>query len=137
VRLTAPTTSQNSVATSKGYELLGRLPPKSWPRSVLRSAGDCYVIAGNASGGLIASNGSFDFAILDCNLDGESIEPVAALLRQRGIPILFVTGYGAALPQELKGHPFVEKPYKEDDLKRGIELALNRGSAGTKANWKA
>lgn len=40
-----------------------------------------------------------DIAVLDVNLRGESVEPVALALRDRGIPYLFATGYGSdAIP---------------------------------------
>src|SRR5262249_37123540 len=38
---------------------------------------------------------SVDAAVLDINLDGEPVYPIADLLSRRGIPFGFVTGYGA------------------------------------------
>ena len=38
----------------------------------------------------------FDAPILDVNVAGERIDPVADLLANRGMPFLFVTGYGRA-----------------------------------------
>lgn len=35
----------------------------------------------------------FDVALLDVNIAGEAIDPVAHLLQQRGIPFVFSTGY--------------------------------------------
>src|SRR6266852_4872985 len=41
-----------------------------------------------------ANTGNFDVAILDVNVDGKEIYPVADVLAQRGIPFVFVSGYG-------------------------------------------
>lgn len=42
-----------------------------------------------------ARNETFDFAILDVNLDGHRSSPVAEVLIERGIPFVFATGYGS------------------------------------------
>ena len=44
----------------------------------------------------LASDASLDAAILDVNVGGAVVYPVADLLRGRGVPIIFATGYGAA-----------------------------------------
>jgi CheY-like chemotaxis protein len=52
-----------------------------------------------------------DFAILDINLQGEMVYPVADLLRAQGIPFLFATGYDAwAIPEAYADVPRTEKP---------------------------
>jgi len=43
----------------------------------------------------LASDASLDAAILDVNVGGAVVYPVADLLRARGVPIIFATGYGA------------------------------------------
>jgi CheY-like chemotaxis protein len=43
----------------------------------------------------VAAARAVDVAILDVNLSGEKVYPVAELLQARGIPFLFSTGYGA------------------------------------------
>ena len=42
----------------------------------------------------VAANAQFDVAILDVNVDGKEIYPVADILAKRGLPFVFVTGYG-------------------------------------------
>ena len=42
----------------------------------------------------LAAQGEFNAAILDVNLDGQEIFPVADILAKRGLPFVFVTGYG-------------------------------------------
>lgn len=44
----------------------------------------------------IAAEECFDLAVLDVNLAGERSFEVADVLRKRGIPFIFVTGYGVA-----------------------------------------
>src|SRR5687767_11352289 len=47
-----------------------------------------------------------DGAVLDINLHGQPIYPVADLLRARGVPIVFATGYGAAaIPERFEEVP--------------------------------
>ena len=61
--------------------------------------------------------GSYDAAVLDINLGGERIDPVAAALSGRNVPFVFVTGYGSGgLPSEYAGRPRVCKPFKIADL---------------------
>lgn len=45
----------------------------------------------------VASHEKFDGALLDVNLgEGETSQPIARLLRERGIPFAFVTAYNTA-----------------------------------------
>jgi DNA-binding response OmpR family regulator len=58
-----------------------------------------------------------DAAVLDINLAGERIFPVADELSRRNIPFLFVTGYSTtALPGEYAERPRLCKPFKIADL---------------------
>jgi len=43
----------------------------------------------------IAADGEFSAAILDVNLNGEFIYPLADVVASRGVPFVFVTGYSA------------------------------------------
>lgn len=64
-----------------------------------------------------------DAAVLDINLNGQLVYPVADLLRTRGIPYLFCTGYDAAESDKLYGnHPVVHKP---TNLRELIEEVRN------------
>ncbi len=78
--------------------------------NVIKAAGlnRCLELAGSAS---------IDLAILDINLSGEESFPVAAVLRQRGIPFLFSSGYGEhALPEAWRGEKILQKPYDSRKL---------------------
>ena len=58
-----------------------------------------------------------DGAILDINLGGEQVYPVAERLRQRGVPFIFSTGYGrAGLLERFAQTPTLAKPYQPEDL---------------------
>ncbi|MGN6312392.1 MAG: response regulator [Rhodanobacteraceae bacterium] len=56
-------------------------------------------------------------AILDVNLRGRAAYPAALALRDRGIPVVFSTGYGAAgLEPEWQDCPVVQKPFASEQL---------------------
>jgi len=76
----------------------------------------------------LAREGQFDLALLDVNLAGQPSFPVAAILRDRGIPFLFATGYGIkGIIDEFKSCAVLQKPF------RGMELeqALTNWACGT------
>jgi len=65
----------------------------------------------------IGGNARIDAAILDVNLGGEKIFPVADLLSRMGVPLVFSTGYGPAdLAQRYPGNWLLNKPYEPDAL---------------------
>jgi CheY-like chemotaxis protein len=60
-----------------------------------------------------------DCAVLDVNLGGQPIFPLADLLRERGKPFAFATGYGDAGVRDVdRGTPVLQKPFREGDLAR-------------------
>ena len=66
----------------------------------------------------VATGGEFDIAILDVNVDGEEIYPVADILAQRGLPFVFVTGYGeGSLLAKYRSRPALQKPFQSEQLK--------------------
>jgi DNA-binding response OmpR family regulator len=66
----------------------------------------------------ILSNGSIcDLAILDANLAGSSVSPVATALERRSIPFIVVSGYSQwELLLPLRKAPFVPKPVRRETL---------------------
>jgi len=67
----------------------------------------------------LARSADLDCAVLDVNLGGQPIFPLADLLRERGRPFAFATGYGdAGLRDVDKGTPVLQKPFREGDLAR-------------------
>ena len=62
---------------------------------------------------------TFDLAILDVHLHGESAFPVADALIGKNIPFVFATGYGErGLPEAYRTRPVLQKPFAKDDLER-------------------
>ena len=67
----------------------------------------------------------FDLAILDVNLDGQPISPVADALVARGTPFVFATGYGErGLPEPYRDRPMLKKPFQMEGLKQMLDDAL-------------
>lgn len=87
---------------------------------------EVVAVAESLEAGLAAADaGGFDVALLDVNLHGRQSLPIAELLRGRGIPFLFTTGYGSAGPGAVFADaPLVTKPYGADDLLAGLLRAL-------------
>jgi CheY-like chemotaxis protein len=68
-----------------------------------------------------AVTGDFSAAILDVNLDGEEIFPVADILSKRGLPFVFVTGYGErSLPERYRDRPALQKPFQAEQLSAAL-----------------
>jgi len=75
-----------------------------------------------------------DAAVLDVNLAGERINPVADALSERNVPFLFVTGYGAnALPSEYAARPHVCKPFRMAELIGALSSVVNSPILGVHA----
>ncbi|WP_413410937.1 response regulator [Brevundimonas phoenicis] len=90
----------------------------------------CDVIGpeSNVDDGLrIASGtGELDAALLDVNVAGQEVFPVAEALKARGVPFVFSTGYGeAGLPEHWRGNPTVQKPFTEGAIRDALMKALN------------
>jgi CheY-like chemotaxis protein len=73
----------------------------------------------------LAQSAEFDLAILDVNVNGKVISPVAELIRARNRPFIFATGYGSSgLPEEFRDRPALQKPFQIETLARMIDTAL-------------
>lgn len=67
----------------------------------------------------------FDIAILDVNVNGKVISPVAEAVQLRGRPFIFATGYGAeGVPVKFRDRPTIQKPFQMETLARTIEVTL-------------
>ena len=80
----------------------------------------CEVVASAASSRqaleLIATQ-SFDAALLDMNLNGETSEAVAQALVAQGTPFIFCTGGDALdVAPQFRDHPFLRKPFSYEEL---------------------
>jgi DNA-binding response OmpR family regulator len=73
----------------------------------------------------LALASDIDFAVLDINLAGTKSFPVADILRERGIPFAFASGYGAeGLSDGYRDVPALRKPYAKEDLATTIAKVL-------------
>lgn len=79
---------------------------------------------------LIAKN-TFDVAVLDMNLNGDSSQPVADALAEIGVPFVFVTGHARlAMPDAHSQRPKLTKPYEPQKLVQLLaELSAFTGAA--------
>ena len=86
--------------------------------------------AGSIEEGLpFAKSANFDLALLDINIAGDSIAPIAEILERRRLPFLFVSGYKkSGLPEPLDKKPLLQKPFQITQLKQAIEGVLRPDS---------
>jgi CheY-like chemotaxis protein len=76
----------------------------------------------------MAQRDAFDVAILDVNVAGDAVYPVAEALAERGLPFVFSTGYGGGgIKDPFRDRPVVQKPFSQQDLKRTLLVALRNG----------
>lgn len=67
-----------------------------------------------------------DVALLDVNIAGEKVFPVAHVLEERGIPFLFATGYGqAVLPKDRPTWEACTKPFSSVELAERLARKLH------------
>ena len=75
----------------------------------------------------LAGSADIDAALLDVNLGGRPIFPVADALKARGVPFAFASGYGeAGLSDDHKGAAVLQKPFREADLRRVLEALVGQ-----------
>jgi CheY-like chemotaxis protein len=75
-----------------------------------------------------AHNGGFDCAILDVHLHGREVFPVAEILKARGLPFIFATGYGeSGLPERYRACPVLQKPFMPAELEHVLATVLAPG----------
>lgn len=82
--------------------------------------------AGDLERGLsLAQTESYDLAILDINLKGLIVTPVAEAVKARGLLLLFLSGYGAlGRPEGFEGMVTLNKPCTPDVLRQAINIGL-------------
>ena len=71
-----------------------------------------------------AAGERLDAAVLDANLGGEEVAPVAELLRARGVKLIFVTGYAGLARSWAQGAPVLEKPLARGALGAALSEVL-------------
>ena len=77
-----------------------------------------------------AQSAAFDLAILDVNVNGKVITPVAELIKARNLPFIFATGYGSSgLPEDYRDRPALQKPFQLETLAQVIDSTLRSAAA--------
>jgi DNA-binding response OmpR family regulator len=90
-----------------GAEVMGPVPSVSGALRLIEAA---------------AADGGISAAVLDINLDGRHVAPVADRLAALGVPFLFATGYGEDC--DTGGHgaaPILSKPFAPERLVAAVE----------------
>ncbi|HUN40203.1 MAG TPA: response regulator [Acetobacteraceae bacterium] len=91
---------------------------------VLQEAG-CHVVGPAArldQGLALARTDGLAGALLDVNLAGEHCFPIADALAARGVPFVFLTGYGEqVLPRDYRDVPRLAKPFDFGQLLALVE----------------
>jgi DNA-binding response OmpR family regulator len=74
----------------------------------------------------VAKSADIDCALLDVNLgNGATSFPVAHVLSERGVPFIFVSGYGThGIDRTFSDAPVVQKPYRPELLLSALEDCL-------------
>ena len=93
---------------------------------MLEDLGHTTAGIGDVAGALgLLEDETFDCAVLDVQLSGETSYALAEFLRQRRIPFFFLTGLGnQALPASFADRLSVIKPYSIDDLRLAISKTM-------------
>ena len=74
---------------------------------------------------LLAGDVALDAALLDVNVAGHEVFPVAEALTSKGVPFVFSTGYGeGGLPETWRGRSTIQKPFTEDAVRSALFKAL-------------
>jgi DNA-binding response OmpR family regulator len=72
-----------------------------------------------------------DAAVLDINLGGKDVFPLAEELKSRNVPFVFATGYEHwVLPPHFRGELRLEKPIEVSELVEALHRVLTDRAAG-------
>jgi DNA-binding response OmpR family regulator len=87
----------------------------------------------------LARHGALDGAILDMALGEGRCFPIAAILKARKIPFIFLTGCRekSLISLEFCSAPLVRKPFEDDELGAALDLILNRPTAFSSGHCSA
>ena len=74
---------------------------------------------------VVAGDQALDGALLDVNVAGREVFPVADALKAAGVPFVFSTGYGeGGLPDHWRGQSTIQKPFTEAAVRDALMKAL-------------
>jgi CheY-like chemotaxis protein len=82
----------------------------------------------------LALQAEFDLAVLDVNVNGLAVYPIADVLRYRGIPFVFVTGYeSSVVPQRYQHSCVLSKPFSHQTFSNALKEVLASSSGASAA----
>jgi len=85
-----------------------------------------------------ATNERFEGAVLDMNLNGEFVYPLAELLAKQGVPFVFVTRYApSSVDQRFALVPILQKPVLQNELAGALGGILERRARAAKQGVSA
>ena len=88
------------------------------------------------AGLLLALARRLDAAVLDVNLGGETVYPLADALVAAGIPIVFASGYSETeLPARFVGVSHLEKPVDVGALTLAVSRSISRNAVPEASDW--
>jgi DNA-binding response OmpR family regulator len=77
----------------------------------------------------LARQEEFDAAVLDIRIGQNAVYPIADLMRSRGIPFLFSTGYGSeVVPERFRDVAVLNKPFAFNCLAGILRAVLSEPS---------
>lgn len=100
---------------------------------VVERLGCTFTVAGRVGRAVeLATTQHFDVAILDLNLAGEPVYPVADELRRHKTPFVIASGYSAdGIEAAYRDGPLLGKPYAEHEIEAALLRALGLAKAGS------
>lgn len=92
----------------------------------LKALGCSVVSAHNLDeGAKLATTTELDIGVLDVNITGRPVYPVADALRRRGIPFIFTTAYiRQHLAPEYQAAPRLNKPFRLQELREALRRTV-------------
>jgi two-component sensor histidine kinase/CheY-like chemotaxis protein len=116
-----PTGAMRRVLLAEDEAIIGMMMREFLTECGLFVVGPCCTV----NEAIAAANGEFDCAILDLNLGGHSVYPVAEMLTARGVPLAFVTGYDReSVDPRFNGVPVLQKPITRESLESYLRDTL-------------
>ena len=74
----------------------------------------------------LARSADMEAAVLDINIGGALTFPVADLLLERSVPVIFATGYGSSvLPERFRSTQTLQKPFDQLQFAKALQAALS------------
>ena len=116
-----PTGAMRRVLLAEDEAIIGMMMREFLTECGLFVIGPCCTV----NEAIAAADGEVDCAILDLNLGGNSVYPVAEMLTARGVPIAFVTGYDReSVDPRFDGVPVLQKPITREHLQSYLRDTL-------------